>query len=142
MLQFNKLIAKKEVVSKEMPVTMLIPNPRTMYGQQISFASIAKTVMTMCFLGQKKKTFGDQDSVLTTYLAKIRHLQEFDVKVQKDKCLLQYNPSRQGNDKGMSPLYNTQKDKKKEGKGKRDSFGPAKANKTQANFKSKMQKIG
>jgi hypothetical protein len=31
LLQFNKLIAKKEEV-KEMPVTILVPNPRTMYG--------------------------------------------------------------------------------------------------------------
>jgi len=66
-LQFNKLIAKKEVVSKEMPVTLLIPNPRSMYGQQISFASVAKTIMTMCFLGQKnhrQSKLSEADSLL------------------------------------------------------------------------------
>lgn len=30
-LKFNKLI-KQEIVTKEMPVTILIPNPRSMYG--------------------------------------------------------------------------------------------------------------
>jgi hypothetical protein len=52
-LKFNKQ-SKQEVVTKEMPVTILIPNPRNMYCQQLSFASIAKTIMTLCFLGQKK----------------------------------------------------------------------------------------
>jgi len=52
-LKFNKL-SKQEIITKEMPVTILIPNPRSMYGQQLSFASIAKTIMTLCFLGQKK----------------------------------------------------------------------------------------
>jgi len=52
-LKFNKL-AKQDIITKEMPVTILIPNPRSMYGQQLSFASIAKTIMTLCFLGQKK----------------------------------------------------------------------------------------
>lgn len=92
-LKFNKL-AKQEIVTKEMPVTILIPNPRNMYGQQLSFASIAKTIMTLCFLGQKKSKglLNQTDgSILNQYLSNIRFLQEFDVKVQRDQCLLQYN---------------------------------------------------
>ena len=74
-----------------MPVTILIPNPRSMYGQQISFASIAKTVMTLAFMGRKYKNKGlnktESDGV-SIHLNKLRFLQEFDVKVQKDQCLL------------------------------------------------------
>lgn len=32
-LQFNKNKAKKELMAKEMPTTILVPNPRCMYGQ-------------------------------------------------------------------------------------------------------------
>lgn len=49
MFQFK--LAKNKVQTKEMPVTILVPNPRTVYCQQLSFASIAKTIMTMCFVG-------------------------------------------------------------------------------------------
>ena len=44
-----------------MPVTILIPNPRSMYCQQISFASIAKTVMTLAFMGRKFKKNTNDD---------------------------------------------------------------------------------
>jgi hypothetical protein len=50
MFQFQKN-AQKEIYTKEMPVTILVPNPRSVYSQQISFASVAKSIMTMCFLG-------------------------------------------------------------------------------------------
>ena len=53
MFQFNPS-AKKEMQNKEMPVTILVPNPRSMYCHQISFASVAKTVMTLCFMGKRK----------------------------------------------------------------------------------------
>ena len=81
-LKFNKL-AKQEVVTKEMPVTILIPNPRNMYTQQISFASIAKTIMTLCFLGQKKSklSFNQGIDPINSVFNNIRYLQEFDVKV-------------------------------------------------------------
>ena len=55
-----------------------------MHGQQLSFASIAKTIMTLCFLGQKKPkgllTPGD-GGILNQYLNNLKYLQEFDVKV-------------------------------------------------------------
>lgn len=53
--------------------------------------------MVLSFLGQKKQTkdMSEADSLLHRYLSKIKFLQEFDVKVQKDKCLVQYNPNRQ-----------------------------------------------
>ena len=81
-LKFNQL-AKQEVVSKEMPVTILVPNPRSMYAQQISFASIAKTIMTLCFLGQKKSKLSITQGYdpLNSVFENIRFLQEFDVKV-------------------------------------------------------------
>ena len=42
---------KNKIKFKEMTVTILIPNPRCTYSQQLSFASIAKTIITMSFLG-------------------------------------------------------------------------------------------
>ena len=48
--------------------------------------------MTMCFLGQKKSKLSikdkDGEGVLSNYIKNLRYLQEFDVKVQKDQCLL------------------------------------------------------
>lgn len=47
--------------------------------------------MTLCFLGQKKsKGFLNQSDggILNQYLSNIKFLQEFDVKVQRDQCLL------------------------------------------------------
>jgi len=73
-----------------MPVTILVPNPRTVYCQQLSFASIAKTIMTMCFVGQNlnlqmsNKLSQHEIDALTFYLKNLRYLQEFDVKVQKE----------------------------------------------------------
>lgn len=67
-----------------MPVTILVPNPRNVYCQQLSFASIAKTIMTMCFVGQMNSKLTNQESDglgLITYLNNLRYLQEFDVKV-------------------------------------------------------------
>lgn len=79
-LQFNR--QKKEVIAKEMPVTILVPNPRSMYGSQISFASIAKTVMTLSFLGQRRpKQPTEEEGLLIRYLNNIWFLQEFSVKV-------------------------------------------------------------
>jgi hypothetical protein len=82
-----------------MPVCILVPNPRTAYNQQLSFASVAKTIITLAFFGQSPQNF-DLDSSssvrLTTYLNSMRFLQEFDVKVQRDQCLLQCNPAKQG----------------------------------------------
>jgi len=74
-LKFNQL-AKQEVVTKEMPVTILVPNPRNMYSQQISFASIAKTIMTLCFLGQKKSKLSINHGYdpLTSVFDKITYL--------------------------------------------------------------------
>lgn len=51
MFNFNP---RKEVQTKEMPVTILVPNPRNMYGNQLSFASIAKTIMTLSFMSRRK----------------------------------------------------------------------------------------
>lgn len=60
MFNFN---TKKEIMTKEMPVTILVPNPRNMYYQQISFASIAKTVMALAFMSRRqvKTSFQDPD---------------------------------------------------------------------------------
>ena len=62
--------------TKEMPLTILIPNPRSMYSQQISLASVAKTVMTLSFFGQKKSKLSLKDSPdsLQDYLANIKYL--------------------------------------------------------------------
>jgi len=54
MFKFNPE-AKKEIITKEMPVTILVPNPRSMYCHQISFASVAKTIMTLCFMAKRKQ---------------------------------------------------------------------------------------
>lgn len=83
---------RKEIQTKEMPVTILIPNPRSMYNHQISFASIAKTIMTLAFMGRKNKKLHHDE--FNFHLNKLHFLQEFDVKVQKDQCLLQFNPEK------------------------------------------------
>ena len=55
--------------------------------------------MTMCFVGQNlnlqmsNKLSQHEIDALTFYLKNLRYLQEFDVKVQKEQCLLQYNPT-------------------------------------------------
>lgn len=84
MFQFNG--AKKEVQTKEMPVTILVPNPRSMYNQQLSFASIAKTIMTMCLMGRRKQKVPlvSQEDLLDAHLSRLNYLQEFDIKVQKE----------------------------------------------------------
>jgi hypothetical protein len=53
--------------------------------------------MTLSFFGQKKSKLSLKDSPdsLQDYLANIKYLQEFDVKVQRDQCLLQYNAYKQ-----------------------------------------------
>ena len=85
MFQFK--LAKNKVQTKEMPVTILVPNPRTVYCQQLSFASVAKTIMTMCFVGQNlnlqmsKKLSPQEIDYLQFYLKNLRYLQELDVKV-------------------------------------------------------------
>jgi hypothetical protein len=78
--------AKKEEQVREMPVTILVPNPRSMYCQQLSFASIAKTIMTLCFLGQRlrKNSFKEEVDLLQSHIRNLRYLKEFDVKVQID----------------------------------------------------------
>ena len=78
--------AKKEEQIREMPVTILVPNPRSMYCQQLSFASIAKTIMTLCFLGQRhrKNSFKEEVDLLQSHIGNLRYLKEFDVKVQID----------------------------------------------------------
>jgi hypothetical protein len=45
---------------------------------------------------------------LQFYLKNLRYLQEFDVKVQKDQCLLQYNPSQQRLSANLYSQYSTQ----------------------------------
>ena len=112
MFQFK--LAKNKVQTKEMPVTILVPNPRTVYCQQLSFASVAKTIMTMCFVGQNlnlqmsKKLSPQEIDYLQFYLKNLRYLQELDVKVQKDQCLLQYNPSQQRLSANLYSQYSTQ----------------------------------
>lgn len=59
-----------------------------MYGQQISFASIAKTIMTMAFMSRRKQKL--QNDLLSSVLQSLGFLQEFDIKVQQQQCLLQY----------------------------------------------------
>jgi hypothetical protein len=81
MFNFN---SRREIQTKEMPVTILVPNPRNMYCQQISFASIAKTIMTLTFFNRRKH----RDENLANVLKTINFLQEFDVKVQQEQCLL------------------------------------------------------
>lgn len=51
--------------------------------------------MTLCFLGQKKSKLSITQGYdpLNSVFENIRFLQEFDVKVQKDQCLIQYNPN-------------------------------------------------
>ena len=112
MFQFNG--AKKEVQTKEMPVTILVPNPRSMYSQQLSFASIAKTIMIMCTMGRRKQKvpLSNQEDMLDTHLANLTYLQEVDFKVQKEQCLYQLKEPIQSlvpNAKAFdSQGYNTQ----------------------------------
>ena len=85
MFQFNP---RKEIQTKEMLVCILVPNPRSMYCQQLSFASVAKTVMTLTFMSKRKQKHSEPERILASHLQNLSYLQEFDVKVQKDQCLL------------------------------------------------------
>jgi hypothetical protein len=37
-----------------MPLTILVPNPRNAYNQQLSFASVAKTIITLGFMSMNE----------------------------------------------------------------------------------------
>lgn len=74
MFNFNP---RKEVHTKEMPVTILVPNPRNMYGHQLSFASIAKTIMTLSFMCRRKPKgmlLHESDDQLTQILQNLSFL--------------------------------------------------------------------
>jgi len=64
-----------------MPVTILVPNPRSMSQHQISFASVAKTIMTLPFMSKKKTKLHATEDHLGIHLSNLTCLLEFDVKV-------------------------------------------------------------
>ena len=42
----------KQSLNIDMPIILLLPNPRSVHGQQLTFKSLTKSILAMTFLGQ------------------------------------------------------------------------------------------
>lgn len=66
-----------------MPIILLLPNPRSLHGQQLTFKSLVKSILAMTFLGQN-----GLDQEVYSYIGKMDEIKEGNLTFEGDMCTL------------------------------------------------------